>query len=207
MLTTTQPQLANKVNLEQRQTLVLRAWEAVSAERELQGVLEAITQVMVPIVPYDGVAIISFDGANHDCYAAHIVGFPRREGETLREYFGRPEFVRQVETPIRPLMPYDLMNIKHKTDGAPYACNDLFAKEAWYEHEFGLAASGIRAYASIPMIVREKLIGVAAFSRKLLLTAIWRSFKSYRERWPWPWRMRWPTRRFANCATNWSRRT
>ncbi len=165
MLTTTQLQAVKDPNLEQRQILVLRAWEAVSTERELQGVLEAITQVLVPVVPYDGVAIISFDGANHGCYTAHIVGFPRREGESLQEYFGRPEFVRQVETPIRPLIPYDPMNIKLKMDGAPYACNDLFAKEAWYEHEFHLAASGIRAYASIPMIVREKLIGVAAFSR------------------------------------------
>jgi formate hydrogenlyase transcriptional activator len=165
MLTTTQLQAVKDPKLEQRQILVLRAWEAVSTERELQGVLEAITQVLSPVVPYDGVAIISFDGVNHDCYAAHIVGFPRREGETLQEYFGRPEFVRQVETPIRPLRPYDPMNIKLKMDGAPYACDDLFAKEAWYEHEFHLAASGIRAYASIPMIVREKLIGVASFSR------------------------------------------
>src|SRR5262249_21897138 len=118
MFTTTQQQVVKDPNLGQGQILVLRAWEAVSTERELQGVLEAITQVLSPVVPYDGVAIISFDGANHDCYAAHIVGFPRRDGETLQEYFGRPEFVRQVETPIRPLMPYDLMNIKHKTDGA-----------------------------------------------------------------------------------------
>src|SRR5262245_54050045 len=106
MLTTNNMQGVIAHNLEQRQILVLRAWEAVSTERELQGVLEAITQVLSPVVPYDGVAIISFDGANHDCYAAHIVGFPRREGETLQEYFGRPEFVRQVETPIRSLMPY-----------------------------------------------------------------------------------------------------
>src|SRR5215475_15297257 len=165
MLTTTQLQPVKDVNFEQRQTLILRAWEAVSTERELQGVLEAITQVLVPVVPYDGVAIISFDGESHGCYTAHIVGFPRRDGESLQEYFGRPEFVRQVEAPIRPLAPYDPMNMKLKMDGAPYACNDLFAKEAWYEHEFHLAASGIRAYASIPMIVREKLIGVASFSR------------------------------------------
>src|SRR5215468_6585642 len=129
MLTTTQPQLANKVNLEQRQTLVLRAWEAVSTQRELQGVLEAITQVLVPVVPYDGLAIIYFDGVNHDCYAAHIVGFPRREGETLQEYFGRPEFIRKVDAPIRPLIPYDpiSLEIKSKGDGLPYICNDLFA--------------------------------------------------------------------------------
>src|SRR5262245_46047558 len=117
MLTTTQLQAVKDTKLEQRQILVLRAWEAVSTERELQGVLEAITQVLSPVVPYDGVAIISFDGVNHDCYAAHIVGFPRRDGETLEEYFSRPEFVRRVETPIRPLIPYDPMDVKLARDG------------------------------------------------------------------------------------------
>ena len=82
MLTTTQRQPAHDINLERRRILVMRAWEAVSTERELQGVLEAITQVLVPEVPYDGVAIISFDGMNHDCYAAHIVCAPRHEGVT-----------------------------------------------------------------------------------------------------------------------------
>src|SRR5262249_18762291 len=165
MLTTTQLQPVKDPQLEQRQSLVLRAWEAVSTERELQGVLEAITQVLVPVVPYNGVAIISFDGANHDCYAAHVVGFPRREGETLKEYFDRPEFIRPVETPTRPLAPYSTMGMELKMNGAPYVCNDLLAKESWYEHEFNLAASGIRAYTSVPMIVREKLIGVAVFTR------------------------------------------
>src|SRR4030095_10909037 len=46
-----------------------------------------------------------------------------------------------------------------------YACDDLFAKQARHEHDFHLAAAGIRAYASIPMIVREKLIGTAVFNR------------------------------------------
>jgi formate hydrogenlyase transcriptional activator len=165
MLSTTQLQPVKDVNLEQRQTLVLRAWEAVSAQRELQGVLEAITEVLVPVVPYDGVAIIYFDGVNHDCYAAHIVGYPRREGETLQEYFGRPEFVRKVDVPIRPLIPYEPQSLEHKRDGVPFVCNDLFAREGWYEHEFELAASGIRAYAAIPMIVREKMIGAASFTR------------------------------------------
>jgi formate hydrogenlyase transcriptional activator len=166
MLTTTQRQPVNNVNFEQQQTLVLQAWEAVSTERELQGVLEAITHVLVPVVPYDGVAIISFDGVNHDCYAAHIVCAPRHEGETLQEYFSRLEVGRPVvELPSRPLIPYGDVDWGRVDKAAAYTCNDLFAREGWYEHEFDLAASGIRAYTSIPMIVREKMIGKAAFSR------------------------------------------
>jgi formate hydrogenlyase transcriptional activator len=166
MLTTTQRQPAHDSNLERRRILVMRAWEAVSTERELQGVLEAITQVLVPEVPYDGVAIISFDGMNHNCIAANIVCAPRHEGETLREYFDRLEKGRPVvEIPARPLIPYDFVDWGRVDKAAAYTCNDLFAKEGWYQHEFGLAAAGIRAYASIPMIVREKMIGKAAFSR------------------------------------------
>ena len=167
MLTTTQLQHVKDINFEQRQTLILRAWEAVSTERELQGVLEAITQVLVPVVPYDGVAIVPFDGVKHDCYAAHIVGAPRREGESLEEYFSRVEFVHPpLEVPTRPLIPYDFVDWGRKDPTDPYTCDDLFAREGWYEHEFHLAAGGIRAYTSVPMIVRKKIIGVAVFSRR-----------------------------------------
>src|SRR5260370_28603217 len=44
-------------------------------------------------------------------------------------------------------------------------CDDLMAKQDWYEHEFHLAAAGVRAYTSIPLIVRGGLIGVAVFTR------------------------------------------
>src|SRR5262245_8215314 len=166
MPTTTQLQPANNVNFKQRQTLVLRVWESVSTERELQGVLEAVTQVLLPVAPYDSVAIIWFDGVNHDPYAAHIVGAPRRTGETLEEYFNRPEFKVPREIPVRPLVPYDPIVLMHVNGGAVYACNDVFAKETWYEHDFHLAAGGVRAYTSIPLIVRGKMIGAAVFNRK-----------------------------------------
>src|SRR5689334_20773659 len=152
MSTTTQLKLVPAANFEQRQTLILRAWEAVSTERELQGVLEAITKVLVPVVPYDGTAVISFDGVNHDCYAAHVVGWPRREGESLEEYFDRPEFARPVDVPARPLRHYDLEDWGRMDQAAAYTCDDLLEQDSWFEHEFQLAASGIRAYSSVPMI-------------------------------------------------------
>src|SRR5262245_58613415 len=131
MSTTTQLKLVPAAGSEQRQILVLCAWEAVSTERELQGVLEAITQVLVPVVSFDGLAVIPIDGVNHDCYAAHIVGAPRHQGETLEEYFNRPEFVRPVEVPIRPLRPYDFADWGRIEMTAAYTCDDLFAQEAW----------------------------------------------------------------------------
>src|SRR5262249_42861937 len=78
----------------------------------------------------------------------------------------RPEFERTKEVPVRPLIPYEPMHLERATAGDIYTCNDLFAAEAWYEHDFHLAAGGIRAYTSIPLIVRERMIGAAAFNRK-----------------------------------------
>ncbi|HZS07145.1 MAG TPA: hypothetical protein VFD58_20075 [Blastocatellia bacterium] len=130
MTISTEPATAITVSQELRQTLVLRAWEAVSTQRELQGVLEAITQVLVPVVHFDSIGIIYFDGVNHDPYAAHIVGAPRRAGETLEQYFNRPEFACPTEIPVRPLTPYEPLHLEHANEGDIYVCNDLFAKEA-----------------------------------------------------------------------------
>jgi formate hydrogenlyase transcriptional activator len=69
--------------------------------------------------------------------------------------------------PSKPLIPYcDSELDEVKKSGAPYICNDLFAKEAWLPHEFKLAAAGIHAYTSIPLQVRGRGIGVLVFSRR-----------------------------------------
>jgi len=180
MLTTTQRQPADDAGLEQRQTLVLRAWEAVSSERELQGVIEAITQVLIPVIPYESIVIISFDCEDHGPYAMHIIREPRRagesigeyldrlgnaalrEGETAEEYFNRPEFHLEEKRPARPLIPPEPDPLQGSVS---YTCADLFAKDGWYEHEFYIAASGLHAYASVKLIVREKVIGAAFFGR------------------------------------------
>jgi formate hydrogenlyase transcriptional activator len=155
-----------KISAEQRQTLVLQAWEAVSTARELPSVLAAITQVLVPIVKYDALAIIHFDGVKHDPYDAHVVGVPRRAGESLTEYFARPELVHQPLSETRPLIPYDMQVYQEIQTGWIYTCPDLLAKPGWLEHEFHLARAGIRAYTSVPLLVREKMIGAAVFTRQ-----------------------------------------
>jgi formate hydrogenlyase transcriptional activator len=181
---TSQKQSANRIDVEQRRAVVLRAWEAVSTERELQGVLESITNVLLPVVPYDGLGIVSFDGENHDPYAIHVVdtprqegetpreyldrflGPPRLEGETIEEYFRRPEFRGVGPVPARPMIPLKSLDLTLAPECVSYSCGDLFAKEAWYEHEFHLVAGGVRSYASILLVAREKVIGVAVFSRE-----------------------------------------
>src|SRR5580765_2800023 len=88
-------------------SLVLRAWEAVSTERSLQRVLEAVADVLFPVVPCNGVALISLASGDDHLLAAHIAGYEQREGETVQQYLNRPEFNRQLEVPPRPLVPYD----------------------------------------------------------------------------------------------------
>jgi formate hydrogenlyase transcriptional activator len=146
-------------------SLVLRAWEAVSTERSLQRVLEAVADVLLPAVPFNGVALISLGSDNDHLLAAHIAGFRHREGETTQEYLNRPEFQRPQSVTHKPLVPYDDAVVARAFAGEPYMCPDLLAKDAWYEHEFKLASAGIRAYASVPLVVRDALLGTSAFTR------------------------------------------
>ena len=66
---------------------------------------------------------------------------------------------------VRPLIPYPTAARDKWLEGEPYACDDLLQRDGWYPHEFHLAESGIRSYASVPLIARGEVIGVAAFTR------------------------------------------
>jgi formate hydrogenlyase transcriptional activator len=148
---------------EPRDRLVLRAWEAISAERDLQSVLSAVADFLVPVVPFAAIGIVSFEGGRHDLYALHIVGNPLYEGETLEQFHKRQPRADHSSLPARTLIPYPP---DPPTLARPiFTCDDLMAKQDWYEHEFHLAASGVRAYTSIPLIVRGQTIGVASFTR------------------------------------------
>jgi formate hydrogenlyase transcriptional activator len=145
--------------------LVLGVWEAVSSERSLNHVLEAAADVLVPVVPFDGVATISSKVEFDRIVAVHIVGYGYRDGETTRDYLQRPEFSKRVPIPPKPLIPYEPAQVEKAGSADPYMCGDLLARDAWYEHEAMLAATGIRAYASVPLVVRGVRIGAAVFTR------------------------------------------
>ena len=157
--------MMDAVTSEQRHTLVLRAWEAVSVERDLGGVLAAVADVLTPVVPFVAIGIVSFEGEKHDLYAMHVVGVPRREGETVQELALRTtRMLPPLEHPGHRLIPYPEIPALLKPEDI-HTCGDLSQKPDWFEHEFYLAAGGIRAYASVPMLARSKLIGTAVFSR------------------------------------------
>ncbi len=157
------PQLgASLVNDEQRHALVLRAWEAINAERDLKGVLAAVGDVLAPLVPFEGVALTGRGGDWCDTYAFHIVHSPeesRNAEEVWRAYAVHP-------LPARPEVPIEGSDLwrEHRA-GRPYACSDVLEKDAWLSHELRLAAVGVRAYAACPLNVRGQPVGVAVFCR------------------------------------------
>jgi formate hydrogenlyase transcriptional activator len=163
-----------------RSALMLRLWEAISAERELPGVLATLADVLVPLMPFDSVGIIDFatiaggtiKDEPHKLIALHVVGIPRIEGESPEQLVRRSRalageigdgFPKPLGE-VRPLVPYppiDESNVR----GEPYVVADLLEKDGWYDHEFHLAQSGIRSYASVPLATRGRLIAAAAFTR------------------------------------------
>src|SRR5262249_55256580 len=153
----------------QRFALMLRTWEAVSAERELHSVLRALADVLVPVVPFDSIAIVDFSHGlakhgTHRIMALHVVGFPRVEGETPEQLAKRTEPFWRPLREVRPLIPYPNSSEGGLLTGEPFACDDLLQKEGWYQHEFYLAQAGVRSYAPVPLVSRGRLIGMATFT-------------------------------------------
>jgi formate hydrogenlyase transcriptional activator len=159
-----------------RLRLMLRTWEAVSTERELPGVLAALADVLVPLVPFDSIGIIDFtvpndtpdeDGDFHRLLALHVVGVAPIDGETPEQLAARSERYAQPPplTETRPLLPYPKDSEKHEVAGEPYTCDDLLEKDGWFRHEHHLAKDGVRSYAAVPLVMRGQVLGVAAFIR------------------------------------------
>jgi transcriptional regulator with GAF, ATPase, and Fis domain len=131
--------------------LVLQIWEAVSSERELDGVLAAVAKLLLPVVSFQGVGVVTFDKSRGRPFALHIVERPKMLDEKAAQ---------------RPSLPYQGSDLERQLQlGAPYSCPDLLEKAAWLPHEFRLASMGLRAYAAIPLTVRGLNIGVATFTR------------------------------------------
>jgi formate hydrogenlyase transcriptional activator len=139
--------------------LVLRVWEAASSERSVQRVLEAVADSLLPIVPFDGVGLFSRSEPSHEW--VYVIGHRPREGETTEEYLRRPELSKHIAVPDKPILAYE----PHTSWERPFMCADLFARDAWYEHERIMAASGVRAYACVPLFARGAVLGGGVFSR------------------------------------------
>ena len=159
------------IDSERRHELVLRAWEATNIERDLRSVMGAVAEVLSPHVPIDGMGIVVWSGTFPTGGAPRLLdihvpgGLPNEKVD---------EILRDADKPVdappdRPIVAYDEALSREMQAGIPYTCSDLLAKKTWYPHEHRLVAGGVRAYTSVPMKVRGRLIGTAVFSRRTAL--------------------------------------
>src|SRR5262245_14660192 len=124
-------------------SLVLRAWEVINSERELQGVLEAVAEVLVPVVPFFGIAIVAPEARQGAPWAMHVVGEPKCEDESVDdlEQRMRSTYSAHPQMAEKKLIPYAVSELEEvKKASQPYICNDLLKKDEWFPHEFKLGA-------------------------------------------------------------------
>ena len=79
-----------------------------------------MSDVLAPVVPFDGVALVSLGPDGDHLMGAHVRGHAYREGESAREYLGRPELAGRPRTvPQRPVVPYDESVVARAFAGEP----------------------------------------------------------------------------------------
>lgn len=150
-----------------RHSLVLRAWEAITPERELNEILRVTADILVPYVQMDSLGIVVFAIRDPRPYAFHVVGWEPKPGETLHAHLMATMQQGAPLVPQKPLLPYPTKAESKRAGVDFYHCPDLFAKEAWYEHEFRMAAGGCRSYCTFLLSLRGENIGCAVCCRAL----------------------------------------
>jgi GAF domain-containing protein len=149
------------------QRLTLQTWGVAAGEHTLDGALSAIADVLLPYVPFTSVSIISFrDG--QACFRGRHVSAAEALALT-RAALNEPQSAAvadNVSVPLREKRSYESPDWQRRLfSEKPFSCPDLLAKPSWYEHEFALAAAGVRAYVSVPLISNGNVLGIAAFGR------------------------------------------
>jgi GAF domain-containing protein len=147
--------------------VTLSVWEQLAATRDLQAFLTATAETLTPIMDFQGIGAVAF---GHDAGFRLLAGWnaavPAEPGESVDDFHRRTLDAVGAHLPARPRAPYDEEVFKRISDGIGVSCADLLAKDAWYEYEFALAASGMRAYTSLPVFVDGQLAGLAVFTRR-----------------------------------------
>jgi formate hydrogenlyase transcriptional activator len=151
-----------------RHALILRAWEAITLERELSNVLAAVAEVIAPFVSVNAIGAIAFEPSHPSPYAYYCV---RGRGQPLIPEEVNRVFDEAMKGPWgkHPFVGMDSKEAKEQLinyeQGISYSVPDILEKDLWFTYERRMAVAGLRSYCSIPLRVRAELIGVATFSR------------------------------------------
>jgi formate hydrogenlyase transcriptional activator len=150
-----------------RTAMTLAVWERLSATRDLQAFLAGVAEDLMPVVGFEGLGAVAFaPDAGFRLLAGWNASVPGQPEETALDLHRRTLEAIGAPLPARPRVPYDDDVCRQLGDGVAISCGDLLAKDAWYEYEFALAASGMRAYTSLPVFIENQLTGLAVFTRR-----------------------------------------
>jgi transcriptional regulator with GAF, ATPase, and Fis domain len=147
----------------ERQSLLLRIWEVASSQPSVAGLLAAVADILVQVIPFTAATLICFGPEGPRICGTHITKKPRVVPGDRARVGGIAEI---ASSGGRESMPFVFSNLQGMPiSGKPFSCTDLLAKQAWHEHEFHLAGLGTRAYALQPLIFCQEIVGAAIFSR------------------------------------------
>jgi formate hydrogenlyase transcriptional activator len=147
--------------------LVRRVWELLARTEDLQQMLVGVAELVSPTLDVQGLGAIAFEeGSGYRFLAGWSDDISAEPGETADAFHRRVSRTTPVGLPARERRPYDQTVFDRIRAGHPVTCADLLAQPAWYEYEFALAAGGMLAYASIPAVIGDTLVGLAVFSRR-----------------------------------------
>ncbi len=152
---------------EEKYRLLLEVSEAANAELELARVLAAAARALKPIVPVDGIGVVTVDGGSLHPQALHIEGVEHRRGDSFADTIARA-FDLPPEEAGRRFGALPLAGSGTEHVGATrraYVCRNLIAEERFAE-DARLLAHGIGSYVRTPLFARERLIGSISFVRR-----------------------------------------
>jgi formate hydrogenlyase transcriptional activator len=151
---------------EEKHRLLLEVSEAVNARLDLSGVLEEVARSLKPIVPVDGVSIVTVEENSLRPHAVHIEGVEHRRGDSFADVVARSLAVPTdaFSATFKPL-PMSGSATEHVgRTGKAYVCQDLRNNRRFVEDE-RLLSLGIASYVRTPLFARERLIGSMTFVR------------------------------------------
>lgn len=150
---------------EELQNLLLRLWEKTNAERDMKGVLAAVVDILMPVVPFTATCLISFASERPQLYSSHA-------GASNTVQIAPASAASELASDKSELssgpknVPLDWNSLERRlASGKPFTCPDLLAKQSWQEHESYLARHGARAYTLQPLVLGGGMIGAAILWR------------------------------------------
>lgn len=152
---------------EEKYRLLLEVSEAANSQLELARVLGAVARALRPIIPVDGIGVVTVDRDSLHPHALHIEGVEHRTGESFADTVARALALAPEDAG---LLSDELALAGSATQHVgrtrrAYVCQDLRAERRFVEDQ-RLLSYGIGSYVRAPLLVGDRLIGSIAFARR-----------------------------------------